>query len=154
MNTPRSVPAGFHTITPMLAYKSAAAAIEFYIDAFDAEEVMRLTDPQGRVVHAEIRIGDSHFMLSDENPQYNASPETVGKSTVILCMYSDDVDALVTRATGAGATLAMPVKEQFYGDRSGRLIDPFGYIWLVATHVEDVSPEEMQSRFDNMVSNC
>ncbi|MGV3533937.1 MAG: VOC family protein [Chthoniobacteraceae bacterium] len=152
MNTPRTLPSGFHTITPMLAYKSAAAAIEFYIDAFEAEEVMRLTDPQGRVVHAELRLGDSLLMLADEDPQYNATPESVGKSTVIVNLYSDDVDALVTRATAAGATVAIPVKDQFYGDRSGRLIDPFGYIWIVATRIEDVSPEEMQRRFDAMMA--
>lgn len=152
MQTPRTLPSGFHTITPMLAYKSAAAAIEFYIDAFEAEEVMRLTDPQGRVVHAELRLGDSLLMLADEDPQYNATPESVGKSTVILNLYSDDVDALVTRATAAGATVAIPVKDQFYGDRSGRLIDPFGYIWIVATRIEDVSPEEMQRRFDAMMA--
>lgn len=152
MSTPRTLPPGFHTITPMLAYKSAAAAIEFYIDAFEAEEVMRLTDPQGRVVHAELRLGDSLLMLADEDPQYNATPETVGKSTVILNFYTDDVDALVTRATAAGATVAISVKDQFYGDRSGRLIDPFGYIWIVATRIEEVSPEEMQRRFDAMMS--
>jgi len=152
MNTPRTLPSGFHTITPMLAYKSAAAAIEFYIDAFEAEEVMRLTDPQGRVAHAELRLGDSLLMLADEDPQYNATPESVGKSTVIVHLYSDDVDALVTRATAAGATVAIPVKDQFYGDRSGRLIDPFGYIWIVATRIEDVSPEEMQRRFDAMMA--
>lgn len=152
MSTPRTLPPGFHTITPMLAYKSAAAAIEFYIDAFEAEEVMRLTDPQGRVVHAELRLGDSLLMLADEDPQYNATPETVGKSTVILNFYTDDVDALVTRATAAGATVAIPVKDQFYGDRCGRLIDPFGYIWIVATRIEEVSPEEMQRRFDAMMS--
>jgi PhnB protein len=131
----------------MLAYQSAAAAIEFYIDAFGGEEVMRLEDPQGRVVHAEVRFGDSLLMLADEDPQYNATPESVGKSTVILRLYSDDVDALVTRATGAGATVASPVADQFYGDRAARLIDPFGYIWIVATHIEDVSHEEMQRRF-------
>ena len=152
MNTPRTLPSGFHTITPMLAYKSAAAAIEFYIDAFEAEEVMRLTDPQGRVAHAELRLGDSLLMLADEDPQYNATPESVGKSTVIVHLYSDDVDALVTRATAAGATVAIPVKDQFYGDRSGHLIDPFGYIWIVATRIEDVSPEEMQRRFDAMMA--
>ena len=152
MGTPRTLPPGFHTLTPMLAYQSAAAAIEFYIDAFEAEEVMRLVDPKGAIVHAELRIGDSLLMLADENPEYNASPETMGKSTVILNLYTDDVDALVTRATGAGATLAIPVKDQFYGDRSGRIIDPFGYIWIVATRIEEVSPEEMQRRFDAMMA--
>lgn len=136
----------------MLAYPSAAAAIEFYIDAFDAEEVMRLVDPKGGIAHAELRIGDSRLMLADEDPQYNASPETTGKSTVILNLYTDDVDSLVIRATGAGATLASPVKDQFYGDRSGRLIDPFGYIWLVSTRIEEVTPEEMQRRFNAMMT--
>ena len=141
------VPEGYHSVTPYLIVDGAARAIEFYRQVFGATEVLRMDGPDGRVGHAEIRIGDSHVMLSDEHPEIGArGPRSVGGSPVSLMVYVEDVDAVVNRAVEAGARLTRPVADQFYGDRTGGLEDPFGYTWNVATHVEDVSPEEMQRR--------
>ncbi|MGJ3250845.1 MAG: VOC family protein [Elainellaceae cyanobacterium] len=147
------IPEGFHTATPMLAIRDAARAIEFYKTALGATEIMRLTDPTGAIAHAEIQIGDSIIMVAEENSEFNASPQKLGGSTVILNLYVEDVDALVQQAVDAGAQVIYPVKDQFYGDRSGRIVDPFGHIWIVSTHIEDVSPDEMKARFDAMFSN-
>ena len=124
-----------------------ARAIEFYRQAFGAEEVYRFDAPGGRVGHADVKIGDSHIMLADEHPEMGArSPKTIGGSPVSLSLYVEDVDATVERAVEAGARLVRPVANQFYGDRTGGVEDPFGHVWYVATHVEDVSDEEMQKR--------
>lgn len=138
---------GFHTATPYLITANAAKAIEFYKEVFGATELARLSTPDGKVGHAEIQIGDSRIMLADECPAWEAlSPQTVGGSPVFIMLYLEDVDAVVSRAVAAGAKLFKPVADQFYGDRSGAITDPFGHKWTVATHIEDVSPEEMKRR--------
>lgn len=143
----KPVPDNYHTVTPYLIIRNAAAALDFYKQAFGADEVMRVTAPNGKVGHAEIRIGDSAIMLSDEYPDMDArSPEAIGGSPVMLHLYVENVDALVKRAVDAGATLKQPVADQFYGDRGGKIVDPFGHGWWIATHVEDVPPEEMEKR--------
>lgn len=142
------IPAGYHSVTPYLIVRGAAEAISFYCRAFGARELMRLDSPDGRVGHAEIEIGDSRVMLADEFPEMGArSPESFGGSPVNLLVYVDDVDALAEQAVAAGARLVQAVKDQFYGDRSCLLSDPFGHSWTLATHVEDVSPEEITRRF-------
>ena len=147
----KTVPEGYHTVTPYLAIKDGAKALEFYKKAFGATEVTKLMMPDGRLGHAEIRLGDSMIMLSDEFPEYGAkSPATLGGSPVNIHLYVDDVDAFVKRAIEAGAKEKKPITDQFYGDRSGQIEDPFGHLWWVATHKEDVSPEEMQRRVDAM----
>jgi PhnB protein len=148
MNTKaKPVPEGFHTATPYLIITNAARAIEFYKDVFGATELTRLATPDGKVGHAEIKIGDSRLMLADEFPEWDArSPQTIGGSAVHIMLYVEDVDAVVSRAVGAGAQLFKPVADQFYGDRSGSITDPFGHKWTIATHREDVSPEEMKRR--------
>ena len=141
------IPAGYHTVTPYLIVKGAAAAIEFYKSVFGAIEEMRMAGPGGTIMHAEIRIGDSKIMLSEECPQWGTrGPQTLGGSPVGLCLYFPDVDARVAAAVAAGATVTKPVQDQFYGDRSGSVTDPFGHQWTVATHIEDVSHEEMTRR--------
>jgi PhnB protein len=141
------IPEGFHTATPYLIVKGAARAIEFYKKAFGATELMRMTQPDGRIGHAEIKIGDSPIMLADEFPEMGSrSPESLGGSPVSVLLYVQDVDAVFKQAVAAGAKVTRPVKDQFYGDRSGGVTDPFGHQWYVATHKEDVSPEEMHRR--------
>ncbi len=152
VSTVKAIPDGYQSITPMLAIKDAAAAIDFYKRAFGATEVMRLTDSNGLIGHAEVRVGDSRIMLAEENPEYNASPQSLGGSTVIINLYVEDVDTVVEQAVAAGAKIVFPVNDQFYGDRSGRIVDPFGHIWIISTHKEDVSPEELQKRFDAFLS--
>jgi PhnB protein len=143
----RPVPEGYHTVTPYLMFSGASAAIEFYKKALGASEVMRLDDPSGRIHHAEIRIGDSCIMLADEHPELQAlSPNTIGGSPVSLHVYVEDVDAAVDRAVKAGAKLVRPVADQFYGDRSGGIEDPFGYRWFIATHKEDLTIDEIRRR--------
>jgi PhnB protein len=141
------IPAGHHTVTPVLTLDDAAQAIKWYEKAFGAKEIGRSTAPDGNILHAEIQIGDSRIMLSDEYPEMGArSPETLGGSPIGLCIYVEDVDALFKQAVAAGGKEERPVKDQFYGDRSGTLRDPFGHQWTIATHKEDVSPEEMSRR--------
>jgi len=143
----KAIPDGYRTATPYLIVKGAAEAIEFYKRAFGATEMLRMADPQGKIHHAEIRIGDSMIMLADEQPAMGyRSPRSIGGSSVSFLLYLEDVDAVFERAVKAGAKAQQPVKNQFYGDRSGTLEDPFGHVWTVATHVEDVPPEEMQRR--------
>jgi PhnB protein len=147
----KPVPEGFHTVTPYLYFKGAAKAIDFYKKAFGATERVRMPGPKGEIMHAEIKIGDSIVMLSEENPQMDAlSPQSIGGTPSVLHIYLPNVDAVVQNAVEAGAKLVRPVKDQFYGDRSGILLDPFGHKWSVATHVEDVSPEEMRKRMAKM----
>lgn len=142
------IPAGYHTLTPYLIVRGAAHAIEFYRRAFGAEEVCRLPGPDGfSIGHAEIKIGDSHVMLADEDPQYGTkAPPSSGGTSVSLHMYVADVDAAFQRAVDAGATARMPPTDMFWGDRYGKLVDPFGHEWGLATHKEDVTPEEMARR--------
>ncbi|HVQ36410.1 MAG TPA: VOC family protein [Pyrinomonadaceae bacterium] len=153
MSTPQKkvepIPAEYPGVTPYLAVSDAAAAIEFYKTGFGATELMRLPGPDGKIGHAEVRIGKAMVMLADEHPDTgHISPSTLGGSTVKLHMYVEDVDSFFEKAVAAGAKVLIPVADQFYGDRAGRLEDPFGHVWLVSTHVEDVSPEEMQQRMD------
>ena len=153
MSTPQKkvnpIPADYAGITPYLSVKGAADAIDFYKKAFGAIEMMRLPNPDGTLGHAEIKIGNALVMLADEYPDYgNLSPKTLGGSSVRLHMYVEDVDAFFEKAVAAGAKVLIPVADQFYGDRSGRLEDPFGHVWLVSTHIEDVAPEEMQKRME------
>ena len=143
----KPIPDGYSTATPYLIIKGAAEAIEFYKRVFGATELMRMADPQGRVGHAEIRIGDSVIMLADEHPAMGyRGPRSLGGSSVSIMLYVPDVDRVFERAIKAGAKAQRPVADQFYGDRSGTLEDPFGHVWTVATHVEDVPPEEMKRR--------
>lgn len=143
----KSIPDGYHSLTPYLYLKGASDAIEFYKKAFGATELFRMGGPDGRVGHAEIKIGDSPIMLADENPAIGAtSPQTVGSCPIGLMIYVDDVDAVFDRAVAAGATVTAPVTDKFYGDRMGGITDPYGYSWYIATHVEDVSPEEIERR--------
>jgi PhnB protein len=143
----KPVPEGYHTATPYLILKDAARAIEFYKKAFGATELMRIADPGGRIAHAEIKIGDSPIMLADELPEMGRrGPQSLGGTPVGIMLYVEDVDARFKQAIGAGATETMAVQDQFYGDRSGGLTDPFGHTWWIATHKEDVSPEEMRKR--------
>ncbi len=143
----KPIPEGYHTATPYLIIKGAAAALEFYKNAFGATELLRMPKPDGRIGHAEIKIGDSIIMLADEFPEIGArSPESYGGSPVTIMLYVEDVDAVFNRAVAAGAKVERPVANQFYGDRTGGIIDPFGHKWYLATHVEDLSPEEMQRR--------
>jgi PhnB protein len=140
------------TLTPYLVVDGAAEAIAFYTHAFGAKETMRLAEPSGRIGHAEITIGKALVMLADEFPEMNIrGPRALGGSPVTLHLQVDDVDAVAARAVDAGATVVFPVKDQFYGERSGRFTDPFGHVWVLSTHIEDVSPEEMQRRYDDLM---
>ncbi len=143
----KPIPEGYHTATPYLIIKGAATALEFYKTAFGATEMLRMPKPDGRIGHAEIKIGDSIIMLADEHPEIGArSPESYGGSPVTIMLYVEDVDAVFNRAVAAGAKVERPVANQFYGDRTGGIIDPFGHKWYLATHVEDVSTEELVRR--------
>lgn len=147
------IPAGYHTVTPYLVVPDASAAIDFYARAFGAVELYRMQVPDGPVMHAEIRIGDSVIMLGDENPDMGAlAPGTVGGSPVSLLLYVEDVDAAHARAVGAGATEIAAPEDMFWGDRYGRVVDPYGHAWAQATHIEDVEPDEMGRRFEAMMA--
>lgn len=143
------IPAGYHSITPYLMVRDGVRAIAFYRDAFGAQEVMRFDDPNGRVAHAEVKIGDSHVMLADETKDF-VGPQTLGGAGMSLMLYVEDVDATFAKAVAAGAKVRRPVADQFYGDRVGTLADPFGHVWSIGTHREDVSVEEMQRRMAAM----
>lgn len=148
------IPADHHTVTPYLSIQNAAEALEFYKQAFGATERFRLMMPDGRLGHGEIRLGDSVIMIADEFPEYGVkAPPTLGGSPVSIHLYVEDVDAFFARALAAGATERKPVEDQFYGDRSGQLEDPYGHVWSVATHKQDVSIEEMQRHVDAMSDN-
>ena len=141
------VPPGYHSLTPYLIVNGAADALAWYTQAFGAREVMRLPAPNGNIAHAEIEIGDSRIMLADESPQMDArAPAAFGGSPVSLHLYVPDVDATMAKAIAAGATVKSQPKDQFYGDRLGSLLDPFGHTWHVSSHIEDVSHEEIQRR--------
>ncbi len=147
------IPDGYHSITPYLIIDGAADAIEFYKKAFDAEETLRIPGPEGKVMHAEIKIGNSIVMLADEFPDMDIlGPKTRGGSSVGLMIYLEDVDARFQQALDAGGSVKKPLQDQFYGDRSGTLDDPFGHQWTLATHVEDVSDEEIGRRMQEFMS--
>ena len=146
--TVRKIPEGYHSVTPYIVVKGAAKALDFYARAFGAKEKLRL--PMGDIIgHAEILIGDSHVMLADEMDPHK-SPRSLGGTPVSLMIYTDDVDAMFKRAIAAGGKQVRPVEDQFYGDRTGVLEDPFGHVWSIATHVEDVSDEEIARRMAAM----
>jgi len=145
----KHTPEGYHTATPYLIVKGAAAAIDFYKKVFGATEIVRMAGPDGTVMHGEVKIGDSMIMLGEEMPAWGGtSPATLGGSPVGICLYFPDVDARVKLALVNGATVKRPVQDQFYGDRSGTITDPFGHVWTIATHIEDVPPGEMNQRFE------
>jgi len=151
MSPVHHIPKGYSSITPYLVIRGAAEAIEYYKKVFGATEVMRLADPSGRIGHAELQIGGSHIMLADEHPEMGyRGPIPSGSSPVSILLYVEDVDSIVDRAVAAGAKILKPVQDQFYGDRSGFIQDPFGHFWGIATHIEDVSPEEMKERMKKL----
>ncbi len=144
-------PQGYNNVMPYLIVNGAAKAIEFYKNVFGAKEIMRMADPEGRVGHAELQIGDTRICLADEYPQMGArSPQSIGGSPVNLFAYVADVDSTVKQALAAGAKLKREVADQFYGDRMGGIEDPFGHSWFIATHKEDVPPEELKRRSEAM----
>jgi PhnB protein len=152
--TAKPVPEGFHSVTPYLSIKGAKEAIVFYKQAFGAVEVSRLQTPTGDIGHAEMVIGDSHIMMSEpceESPI--PSPDELGGSTIGIHLYVEDVDAIFTRAIDAGATILKHLEDQFYGDRMGTLRDPFGHVWFIGTHKEDLTPEEIEKRAVAMFSS-
>lgn len=150
----QAIPEGYHTVTPYLIIKGCADALEFYKKAFQAEETMRMMTPDGRVGHAEVKIGTSRVMMADEHPEMGAlSPQTLGGSAIRMHLYVENADQVVEDALAAGATLKRPVENQFYGDRSGAVEDPWGHHWHVSTHVEDVSEEEMMRRMKELASS-
>jgi PhnB protein len=147
MPAAKPIPDGYHAVSPYLIVSDGAAAIAFYRNAFAAKERMRLVRPDGKLGHAELEIGDSLVMLADESPRHGAlSPRSIGGTPVSLHLYVTDVDAVFARAVAAGATELHPVADQFYGDRNGTFADPFGHRWHIATHIEDVAPEEIDRR--------
>ncbi len=146
-NTVKAIPDGYHSVTPYLIIKGAADAIEFYKKAFGAVELFRMPQPDGKIGHAEIKIGDSAIMLADEFPEMKYfGPQTLGGSSVSLLIYVEDVDTVFQRALAAGASEQKAIEDKFYGDRMGSLVDPFGHVWHIGTHTEDISPEEMEKR--------
>ena len=149
------IPAGYHSVTPYLLVKDAARALAYYREAFGAEELMRFEGPPGRIAHAEMKIGDSHVMLADENPgEGYVGPQTLGGACVSLMLYVPDVDATFARAVKAGANVRRDVADQFYGDRVGTLTDPFGHVWSIGTHREDVSVEEAKRRMEALMKQA
>lgn len=143
----QSIPDGYHSLTPYLIVDGATRALDFYAKAFGATELMRMPGPDGKIGHAELQVGNSRFMLADECPEMGASaPGRLGGTPVHLLLYVPDCDHVFARALAAGGREQRPMRDQFYGDRSGTLIDPFGHSWTVATHVEDVPPDEMERR--------
>ena len=149
----KPIPEGMHSVTPHLICADAAAAIEFYKQAFGAVEMSRMPGPNGKLMHASVRIGDSTVMLVDEMPEWGAlGPKALKGSPVTIHLYVDDADAVAARAAGAGATVKLPVSEMFWGDRYGQVEDPFGHRWSIATHVRDLSPAEMQKAMQAMCS--
>jgi PhnB protein len=149
----KPIPDGYHAVTPYLIVKDATKAIDFYKHAFGATELFRMPGPGGRVSHAELKLGDSMIMLADENPQSGPrAPSTDERAAVSLYLYVPDVDAVFRRSLSAGAKSIREVADQFYGDRNGTLVDPFGHVWSIGTHVEDVSPEELKRRMAAMAA--
>lgn len=146
-NQVKPIPEGYHSVTPYLVVNDGARAIDFYQRAFGAKEMVRMDGPGGKIMHAELKIGDSMIMLADEMPGAGTrSPQSLGGTTVGIFLYFEDVDKVFKQATSAGAKVDMPLSDQFWGDRYGKLSDPFGHSWALATHKEDVKPEEMKKR--------
>ena len=151
----RPTPKGYHAVTPYLSVKGAASAIAFYKKAFGAKEIMRMPGPGGTIGHVEIQIGDSRIMLADEYPEMNfRSPQAFGGTPVAISLYMQDVDRVVKKAIAGGAKVLRPVTDQFYGDRSGSLEDPFGHVWHVATHKEDIPMKELKKRAAAMAASA
>jgi PhnB protein len=143
----KPIPEGYHTVSPYLTVENAARAIEYYTRAFGAKELVRMDGPGGTVAHAELEVGDSRIMLSDPFPQASTRPpKELGGTSASVFMFVEDVDAVVKQAVDAGATVTMEVADQFWGDRFGTITDPFGHVWSIATHVEDVPPDELAER--------
>lgn len=143
----KPIPEGYHSVTPYLIVKDAAKALDYYKQAFGAVELMRMPGPDGKIGHAEIRIGDSPIMLADEHPHMGfRGPQSFGGTPVSLMIYVPDVDTVFPQAIAAGGTIFRPIQDQFYGDRSGTLTDPFGHVWTVSTHKEDLTPDEIERR--------
>ena len=152
-NSVQPIPAGYHSVTPYLVVNDAARAIDFYQRAFGAKEINRMNGPDGKIGHAEIKIGDSIVMIADEMPQGGArAPRSIGGTSVGIFLYVSDVDRAFEQAVKAGARIEMPLADMFWGDRYGRLADPFGHSWSVATHKEDVAPAEMKKRVEQAMS--
>jgi PhnB protein len=149
-NAVRPIPEGYHSITPQITCRDAAKAIEFYKNVFGAVELSRMPDPSGRIMHAELRIGDSRLMLNDEIPGMAVAPSPAPIHSHSLFIYTEDVDSVYKRAVKAGGRADMQPSDMFWGDRYGTFTDPFGHQWGVATHIEDVAPAEMQRRFEEM----
>ena len=148
----KAIPDGYSGVIPSLAIKDAAKALEFYKKAFGAKEIMRMGEPGEKIGHAEIKIGEAVVMLADEFPEFgNLSPQSIGGTPVSLMLYVEDVDGFVNKAVAAGAKILRPVENQFWGDRTSLLEDPFGHKWYFATHVEDVAPDEMKKRSDEFM---
>jgi uncharacterized glyoxalase superfamily protein PhnB len=146
----KPIPEGFHSVTPSLVVRDAPRAIEFYKRAFGAQELVRMPGPDGKIMHAEIKIGDSIIFLGEENPQMAIkSPQTLGGASGTLNIYVQNVDETFKQAVSAGGRETMPVADQFWGDRYGTLVDPFGYTWGIATHKEELTPAEMQQRMQD-----
>ncbi|MFZ0963404.1 MAG: VOC family protein [Terriglobia bacterium] len=149
----KAVPEGTHSITAHLMVREGPKAVEFYQKAFGAQVLSVHKTPDGKVIHATFKVGDSQFMLADEFPgMSNPSPQTLGGSPVVLNLYVEDVDALFKQAVAAGAKVTMPLANQFWGDRYGQIVDPFGHAWALGSHIEDVAPEEMERRASDMFS--
>ena len=147
----KAIPDGYHSVTPYLVMQDAARAIDFYERAFGATELFRFSTPDGKIGHAEIKVGDSVIMLADEMPDMGyRGPQSLGGTAVSLMVYVEDVDSQFKRAVDAGAKIKQDVKDQFYGDRSGTIEDPFGHVWTIATHKEDVSQDELMRRAETM----
>ncbi|MGF1499256.1 MAG: VOC family protein [Elainellaceae cyanobacterium] len=152
--TVKPIPDRYQTATPYLVISGAERAIAFYQEAFGAIELMRLTDNTGKIAYAEVKIGSSQLMLADEYPNMSFhSPQSLGGTSVTIMLYVDAVDAQFSQAVAAGATVIRPVADQFFGDRSGMLSDPFGHVWTIATHIEDVPPEEISQRFNTYLNS-
>jgi len=150
MNKDSFIPKGYNAVIPALTFRGADAALKWYVNVFNAKEKMRFENPDKTIAHAEIIIGDSVIMLSEENPEYNQSPKTLNGNSVNLYVYVPDVDATIKKAETNRAHVIAPAKDQFYGDRNGRIEDPFGYLWIVSTHVKDVSEAEMKKAMKEM----
>jgi PhnB protein len=148
----KPIPDGYHTATPYLIVQDGSSAIEFYRKAFGAKELLRMPGPGGKLMHAEIKIGDSTIMLADEMPDMDIrGPKSLGGSPVSILLYVENVDARFAQAQAAGAEVVRPLKDQFYGDRSGTLRDPFGHVWTISTHKEDVPKKELDRRFQELM---
>jgi len=148
----KAIPEGYQGATPYLCVKDGAKALEFYKKAFGAKELMRMAGPDGKIGHAEIKIGEAIIMLADEFPERGfLSPQSIGGTPVSMMLYVDDVDGFVNKAAAAGGKIQKAVEDQFYGDRAGQLEDPFGHRWYIATHIEDVAPDEMKKRADDFM---